>query len=132
MTVKLISVRLLVDNFAESFRFYRTTLGLAVAWGDEEGPYAEFTAADQVTIALFDRNIMKGLLAQEANESDSTDRFSLIFQTENLDNQFKQLSEAGARPLIKPTDREAWGVRTAHFRDPAANLVEINRGLDKP
>jgi len=29
----------------------------------------------------------------------------------------------------EPTDRSVWGIRTAHFRDPDGNLIEINHAL---
>ena len=35
----------------------------------------------------------------------------------------------GARPVAPPVDRPAWGIRTAHYRDPDGNLVEINKPL---
>jgi catechol 2,3-dioxygenase-like lactoylglutathione lyase family enzyme len=38
--MRLTHIRLLVADYLACFRFYRDVMGLAVAWGDENGPYA--------------------------------------------------------------------------------------------
>jgi catechol 2,3-dioxygenase-like lactoylglutathione lyase family enzyme len=40
--MRLTHVRLLVDDFAACFRFYRDVVGLARTFGDETSGYADF------------------------------------------------------------------------------------------
>jgi len=44
--VKLTHVRLLVDDYGEAYAYYRDTLGLEPAYGDEDGPYGSFATGD--------------------------------------------------------------------------------------
>ena len=46
--------RLLVDDFAEAFRFYRDTLGFGAGFGDDSSGYASFDTGSG-TVALFER-----------------------------------------------------------------------------
>jgi len=126
---KLVSVRLLVDDFPAMFRFYRDVMKFPVLWGDENGPYGEFRASEDVSLALFVRELMAGILAQEAGEVQADDRVSLIFHAEDVDKDFAEVS-ARSRPVTTPKDRPEWGVRTAHIRDPEDFLLEINRGIE--
>ena len=47
--------RLLVDDFAAAFRFYRDTLGFTVASGDESSVYASFDTGSGM-VAIFERS----------------------------------------------------------------------------
>lgn len=132
IVMQLRSIRLLTENFGEQFRFYRDFLGFEVLWGEENGVYAEFKASEKVTIALFQRQIMKSLISEEAlSESSSVeDHFSLIFGVDNVDTNFEKLVKKGCSVEIGPRNREEWGYRTSHFRDTEGNLIEINKELE--
>jgi len=122
--------RLLVAEYGACFRFYRDSLGFEVAYGDEEGTYAEFETGS-VSIALFDRDAMATTLGADdrAIHGDGSDRLSLVFAVESVDGTYRHLRERGVEFLTEPTDREGWMIRTAHLRDPDGTLIEINEPL---
>jgi len=47
----------------------------------------------------------------------------------NVDEVTKELKAKGVVFETGPIDRSEWGIRTAHFRDPDGNLIEINQPL---
>lgn len=123
--------RMLVENYAACFRFYRDTLGLELVWGDENTGYAEFQSGG-VKVALFARQQMAQAVASDhlPSDADAQDRVALIFAVANVDEAYQHLSTKGVTFITEPTDRPDWSVRTAHFRDPSGNLIEINTRLD--
>lgn len=130
MTIRLTNIRLLVAEFADCFRFYRDVLGFQVIWSDEAAGYAEFETGT-LPIALFDRSRMAETIGTShlPGYVSCQDRTALIFSVENVDKAYESLVAKGVIFTTLPTDRPAWGVRTAHFRDPAGNLIEINAPL---
>jgi catechol 2,3-dioxygenase-like lactoylglutathione lyase family enzyme len=46
-----------------------------------------------------------------------------------VDAVCRQLQAHGVALAVGPTDHPDWGIRTAHFRDPDGNLIEINHPL---
>jgi catechol 2,3-dioxygenase-like lactoylglutathione lyase family enzyme len=57
------------------------------------------------------------------------DRSALIFAVDNVDETYQQLTKKDVIFVTQPCDRPDWGTRTAHFRDPDGNLIEINSNL---
>jgi len=128
MTFQHTYERLLVDDFAAEFRFYRDVMGFKPCYGDEnDGAYAEFDTGTPA-LALFRRDLMaKAVKAADKQPShDSQDRLSLIFQVESVDDAARELKAKGVVFDTEPHDEEGWGIRVAHFRDPDGNLLEIN------
>jgi predicted enzyme related to lactoylglutathione lyase len=122
--------RLLVSDFHASFLFYRDTLGFTPTWGDENDVYADFETGS-LPLALFRRDLMAravGTEDQPANAS-GQDRVAFIFGVEDVDTAYTQLQARGVSFVTAPQDRADWGIRTAHFRDPDGNLLEINSPL---
>jgi catechol 2,3-dioxygenase-like lactoylglutathione lyase family enzyme len=132
MPIKFTHVRLLVSDYKACFRFYQDVLGFEVLWGDEEGGYADFKTGE-VSIALFGRQDMADAVGagQKPARVDAQDRAALIFAVENVDETYRVLSEKGVEVAAGPVDRPDWGIRTAHFRDPDGNLIEINESLSQ-
>jgi catechol 2,3-dioxygenase-like lactoylglutathione lyase family enzyme len=123
-------VRVVVDSFTESFRFYRDVMGFEVLWGDEENVYAEFKVSPVTRLALAAR----GVIAQVPGVSGQpgaggSERFMLVFEVDDVDAQAAALVGRGVKLLAGPVDRAEWGVRTIHLRDPEGNLIEINKPL---
>jgi lactoylglutathione lyase len=118
--------RLLVTNFEDCFHFYHDVLGFDYQAGDETGPYVEFKTGDTL-LALFDRGYMALVVGAggKAQETDCQDRAALIFSVDNVDEAYRNLQIKGVSFLTEPKNRPDWGIRTAHFRDPAGNLLEI-------
>ncbi len=128
---KYTHTRLLVSKYKECFRFYRDVMGFKLTYGTEDGTYADF-AASEVNIALFAQNEMSKLLGTTRKTSRSgQDVMSLIFEVSSVDETYQLLRTKGVKFVLPPTDRPAWGIRTAHFLDPDGNLIEINQGLSK-
>jgi lactoylglutathione lyase len=121
-------VRILVSDFAKSWRFYRDVLGLAPAKGHGEPPYGEFRWKNRAFVALFDGNLMAtavglGLPRPSIKQVGNS---ALIFQVPDVDHLAKVLRSRGARLLRGPTNRPEWRLRTIHLRDPDGYLIEFN------
>jgi lactoylglutathione lyase len=105
-------------------------MGFKPTYGTEVDTYADFSLGS-VTLALFDRHEMNeavgtsGLPAASAAQ----DRVCLVFGVGNVDAASRELQAKGVLLLTEPADRPGWGIRTAHFRDPAGNLIEIYQPL---
>jgi lactoylglutathione lyase len=128
--LRLTHVRLLVRDFPACFRFYRDALGFEVLWGDEGGRYADFRAG-QAIVALYRRDLMAEAVGEteKPSEAEVQDRAALIFAVDDVDGTYKNLRTKGVEFVTEPVDRPDWGIRTAHFRDPDGNLLEIYRDL---
>ena len=127
--LKFTHVRLLVNNFQDCLRFYRDVLGLEVGWNDDEN-YADLKTGE-TSIALNSRPGMADAIPgfRQPPASSQSEQIALIFAVEDVDVAYEQLSAKGVVFATAPQNREGWGIRTAHFRDPDGNLLEINGAL---
>ena len=125
-----VHTRLLVVDYRACFRFYAQVLGLAPTFGDEESGYADFQAGDS-SFALFSTREMAAAVGagEAALEPSPLERVAVVFAVADVDEACRDLQARGAPLAAPPTDHPDWGIRTAHFRDPDGNLVEINKGL---
>ena len=112
--MRLTHVRLLVDEFGASFRFYRDVLGLEASFGDESGPYASF-ATEPATLSIFTRDGQR----ETADLRASGDSVVVPLEVDDVDATARKLG------LAEPTSRPDWGIRVAYLRDPAGNLLEL-------
>ncbi|AFZ25488.1 lactoylglutathione lyase family protein [Cylindrospermum stagnale PCC 7417] len=130
MKLQLTHLRLLVANYKDSFLFYRDLLSFDVDWGDENSGYAEFNTGS-IQLAVFNKEFMAEVVS--SNEPPSSflvqDKISLIFAVDNVDEIYQQLQDNNVIVVTPPLDRPDWGIRTAHFRDPDGNLIEIYTNL---
>jgi len=113
--------RLLVDDFAAAFRFYRDTLGLGAAFGDESSGYASFDTGSG-TVAIFERNGQGEVVALRP-PGDST---LLVLAVDDVDAAIAGKDEHVVR---EPVDQPEWGGRVAYLRDPSGNLIELFQTL---
>jgi lactoylglutathione lyase len=132
MNAKYEFTRLLVSNFKSCFLFYRDVMGFQARFGTENDTYTEFVMG-ATNISLFDKSEMSRALGTSHLPSDfeGQDKICLVFAVENVDDFCRHLKEKGIPILVEPTDRPDWSIRTAHFRDPDGNLLEINCRLQK-
>jgi catechol 2,3-dioxygenase-like lactoylglutathione lyase family enzyme len=122
--------RLLVSNFKACFLFYRDVMGFQPTYGSEDDIYADFNIGT-LTLALFDRQKMSEAIGTNhlPVQSNAQDKFCIIFSVDDVEAYSQQLVDRGIQLIAPPTDRSDWGIKTAHFRDPDGNLIEIYKAL---
>ena len=122
--------RLLVSNYGDCFKFYRDIMGFTVIWGEENGTYADFDVNEHL-LALFEKAPMAEAIGAQSPESKSEqqDDICLIFAVDDVDDTYDLLKKKGVVSINMPHDRKEWGIRCFHFRDPAGNLIEINKEI---
>jgi len=127
--MKYTFTRLLVDqaDFHACFDFYKNVLGFKVTWGEGDDVYASFDTG--VTNIAINAYWTVGDALGLPPDPPKTDRSILIFEVDNVDTRYEELKTRGVTFTHPPQDRVDWGIRTAHFRDPAGNLIEINQYL---
>jgi lactoylglutathione lyase len=113
--------RLLVEDFAAAFRFYRDTLGLAVGFGDEASGYASFDTGTG-TVAIFERSGQADVVELRP-PGDST---LLVLEVDDVDAAVARLRE---HVVSEPVDQPDWGGRVGYLRDPSGNLIELFQTL---
>ncbi|UCF38715.1 MAG: VOC family protein [Acidobacteriota bacterium] len=130
MELTLTHFRLLVKDYRDCFKFYTETLGFHVAWGNENTGYCELKSGG-VRLALFERAEMADVLSTKALpvEPRCQDRLTVVFRVNSVDKTCSRLRSKGVEFVTDPVDRPEWRIRTAHFRDPSGNLIEINQRL---
>ncbi|MED4287070.1 VOC family protein [Priestia megaterium] len=128
--MKLLQIRLLVNDFKKSTEFYRDLLGIPISWYEEEMGYALFNNGE-TKIELLSQNAMAEVIGKENKSLDgeSQSNFLLQFEVENVDKTYDYLRENGVEFVTEPHDRKEWRSRIAHFRDPDKNLIEIYKML---
>lgn len=131
MIIQLTHIRLLVSNFKDCFLFYRDVLGFSIDWGDENSWYAELHTGDGIKLALFKKDLMAEAVpsAYIPSANDCHNKVALVFAVDSVDELYQYLKEKNVTIVTQPQDRPSWGLRTAHFRDPDGNLIEIFSNL---
>ena len=120
--------RLLVDNYKECFLFYRDVLGFNVTWGDENSNYADFKFND-ATLGIFERKQMAEAIGDKYSvDIEKADRTALIFKVKNVEKTYHEI-KGKVEFITKPTEQKDWGIKVAHFRDPAGSLIEIHERI---
>ena len=130
MNYQFTYTRLLVTDFKASFLFYRDIMGFKATYGSEDDIYADFDTGPTV-LALFGRQNMSEAIGTThlPLQAKAQDAVCLCFAVENVDATCEALKRSGIGLVIEPTNQTGWGIRTAHFRDPEGNLIEINQPL---
>jgi len=121
-------VRLLVDNYRGSFRFYRDVMEMKVLHGNVDSGYAEFEVPG-VRLALFQRARMTEALGIPEPNGEGRGRVALVFAVDDLDAAHRELEGKGVKFALAPRTHPDWDVRTAHLHDPDGNLIEINQRI---
>ncbi|WP_047984384.1 VOC family protein [Ornithinibacillus californiensis] len=126
--MNLTHTRLLVNNYQECYDFYKNTLEFECRWGDENSNYAQFQVGN-TQLSIFEKKQQLDDLNETLVESSSPlNEVVLIFAVEDVDETYQSL-QSKVDFISEPHDREDWGIRVAHFRDPNGTLIEINRNI---
>lgn len=127
--MELTHTRLLVDNYKECFLFYRDVLGFNVTWGDENSNYADFKFSSGATLGVFDRKQMVKAIGEEySTDIEKADKTALIFKVKSVEETYQKL-KSKVEFISKPIEQKDWGIKVAHFRDPAGSLIEIYENI---
>jgi lactoylglutathione lyase len=124
--VDVTQFRLIVDDFATVFRFYRDVIGLAPQFDDPNGPYVAFKPAHGSAIALHDRAALAGVVADLTPAGG--DRALIAIRVDDLDAFITELTGRGAGPITAPVEQDG-RIRCAYLRDPERNLIELQQWL---
>ena len=126
------TIRILVrKDFGACFDFYTKKIGLVLVYGDEKGPHTSFAVkkGEKPCFAIFagaNMSMYKGY--EQPNGTMQPDTIVAVIPSDNIDEDYKRLKEAGVNFLGEPQTVEDWGFRMVYFRDPEDNLFELMSG----
>jgi predicted enzyme related to lactoylglutathione lyase len=110
-------VRVLVDDYAEAFAFYRELLGVEPGFGDATSDYASFRL-EGGTLAIFKRDEQAETIGLRL----PGDGALVVLAVDDVDAEVARLGDHVVAP---PVDRSDWGGRVAYLRDPSGNAIEL-------
>lgn len=124
------TLRVLVrGDYGACYDFYTQKLGLVAVWGDRNGPYTSFAAAQNQPpcFAIFSGQNMSDFNGYvQPQHNTQPDTVMGIIPTNDLDGDYKVLKEKGVEFIGEPTFIEGWGMTCVYFRDTEGNLFELN------
>ena len=131
MDLTLSTCFVLVHDPDSALAFYRDALGLDVRNDVARGDFRWITVGSsaQPGVAIVLTNYLNGSPADQEALSGLIAKGALNgvhFQTQDLDEAFSSLSEAGAEVVQEPTD-QPWGTRDFAVRDPSGNLLRVDQ-----
>lgn len=95
--VKLSYIRLLVRDFDRCFEFYSGIMGFDVTWGEKGEAYASFRVNGETMLSLYKQELMMQHLGlAESVEAQNDYRMTIVFDSENLDDEYQRLREMNA------------------------------------
>ena len=95
---------------------------------DNGGANLTFKEGFAVWQIWLDNIIPKTLGAENISNKESTSRFELCFETDDLDNIYTTLKENGVK-FLHEINTELWGQRTIRFYDPDGHLIEVGEEM---
>ncbi|WP_031513970.1 VOC family protein [Streptomyces sp. NRRL F-5123] len=122
--------RLLVADFGAAFRFYDAVLpalvGARLARGSADGPYASWDVGTEGVLAVVERGALDAL-HDGADGGAGSAASMLVSRVADVTAGYELCLRHGAAAVAGPAARPEWGptTRTAHVRDPAGNLWEL-------
>lgn len=125
--MQLNSIRLLITNFNECFKFYSEKLGLKVTWGKLDDVYASFDVGQSVELSIFTSDLMAQVIGNFDRKlpSNTREKFVIVIKVESVDKTYEDLSKKGVLFINKPININDWQMRVVHLYDPEMNLIEF-------
>lgn len=119
-------IGIFVNDLRKMVEFYRDVLGVEIEWNGN-GSYAEFKH-EGIRFSMYERAKLPKLLGQSPTYPNGINgTFELAIDLphlEDVDTEFDRVVEAGAKPIVRPTDVPC-GQRSSVVADPEGNLIEI-------
>lgn len=113
-----------VKDIQETVTFYEKAFGLKQRFIHESGTYAEMETID-TALAFVDEELAKNSLSFRPNRrSEQPAGIEISFITDHVQQQFDKAIQAGAIPVVKPTQKP-WGQMVSYVKDNNGCLVEI-------
>ncbi len=118
--MKLLSIRLIVNDMKQSVTFYEEILGLTAKWFTPD--FAEFST-DSITIAIGSTRTMQ-LFGDNLVVAGNSSPMIIEFLVENVDQEYVRFKNNTPKIIQEPTTMP-WGNRSLLFSDPDGNLVNF-------
>ena len=118
---------LFVADVERAKSFYRDVLGLQANQEDDDGAFFPMQGASLILLTVPGA---QDLLSTEAVAGDGQRPASsqLVIFVKDVDAAYGELVAKGVEFIREPIDR-AWGMRTAHFKDPDGHIWELAQQL---
>jgi catechol 2,3-dioxygenase-like lactoylglutathione lyase family enzyme len=131
MDLTLSTCFVIVHDPEPALTFYRDTLGLELRAdvAREDFRWLTVGAASQPGVSVVLTNYLNGSPADGEAVAALVAKGALNgvhFHTDNLDETFEKVRDAGAEIVQEPTE-QPWGTRDFAVRDPSGNLVRIDQ-----
>ncbi|MDP4276998.1 MAG: VOC family protein [Bacteroidota bacterium] len=127
MNLKNCTPVLFVKDAGLSKKFYTELLQFTVVM-DNGGTNLTFKEGFAVWQVWPDNIISKTLGAENITNKDSSSRFELCFETDDIDQIYQTLKESGVQ-FLHEINTEVWGQRTIRFYDPDGHLIEVGEEM---
>jgi len=123
--VALVVVRVFVRDWPRAVAFYRDTLGIPVAFADEELGWAQLdTGAAQLALERFTEETPERAGDADADEHLVGRFVGASLAVADIDHVYATLVGRGVE-FVSPPERMPWGGVLAHFRDPEGNVLTL-------
>jgi catechol 2,3-dioxygenase-like lactoylglutathione lyase family enzyme len=114
--MQLVAIRIFVDDLTAARRFYQETLGLPLAWDEEDS--LGFDVGGNLIVESVPRSA-------KAEDRALVGRFvGCSLEVNNVEKACKALSAKGV-VFTGPPERQPWGGTLAHFKDPSGNILTL-------
>jgi catechol 2,3-dioxygenase-like lactoylglutathione lyase family enzyme len=118
VTYKLYAVRIFVSDWKRALDFYANTLGMPVAFANEQLGWAEL-ATEGSHLAL------ERVRPDDRESLDYVGRFAGVsLQVADVAAAYGELRAKGV-DFVAPPEKQPWGGTLAHFRDPDGNVLTL-------
>ena len=116
----LVNARIVTNNVAALAEFYAVVTETELVANDY---YVELPTGG-ATLAFCRRRFTEADGCGVALPATAAERVILDFEVDDVDAAYQRLAPLGVTWVMPPTD-QPWGARSAMFRDPEGNLVNL-------
>lgn len=121
-------VILVTDNYKEARNFYSEKLGFRILREVPEEQFCQFIIAN-FFLAIYGRTEFQKLLPIPIGKGGGA--VYTFPESTNIDADYAALKAKGVPFITEPTT-QAWGQRTAYFKDPDGHIWELQQWLHPP